>query len=309
MLDYLGQLLSVSRLPAQAASTTLQFTLANTLSVSYTIVANTSVGTSDGQFVFATVADLTIPEGSTTGNVLAAATTPGSVANGYLVGQINVLLNPSVLIGGVTNITISAGGTSPETDEHLRTRIQAAPNRFSVAGPEGSYRYFTLSADPSIADAQIISPAPGQVNVYVLTGPITAQPAASPNPAAIATVELLAIVTAELSADNVRPLTDTVNTLAVAEVDYQIAGTVTLYADADPASTMTAVNIAAQDYAIAIAARIQRDIVPSQVIEALSVPGVYQVVLTEPSYSQLEPGQWANCIAITLNQATATLSS
>src|SRR6202034_705047 len=52
MLDYLGQLLSVTRLPAQAASTTLQFTLANTLSVSYTIVANTSVGTSDGQFVF-----------------------------------------------------------------------------------------------------------------------------------------------------------------------------------------------------------------------------------------------------------------
>jgi len=309
MLDYLGQLLSVSRLPAQAASTTLQFTLANTLSVSYTIVANTSVGTSDGQFVFATAADLTIPEGSTTGNVPAAATTPGSVANGYLVGQINVLLNPSVLVGGVTNITISAGGASPETDEHLRTRIQAAPNRFSVAGPEGSYRYFTLSTDPSIADAQVISPAPGQVNVYVLTGPITAQPAASPNLAAIATVELLAKVTTELSADNVRPLTDTVNALAVAEVDYQIAGTVTLYADADPASTMTAVNTAAQDYALAIAARIQRDIVPSQIIEALSVPGVYQVVLTEPSYSQLEPGQWANCIAITLNQATAALSS
>jgi phage-related baseplate assembly protein len=309
MLDYLGQLLSVSRLPAQAASTTLQFTLANTLSVSYTVVAGTAVGSSDGQFVFVTVTDLTIAEGSTTGNTLATATTPGSVANGYLPGQINVQLNPSVLVGGVTNTTISAGGASPETDEHLRTRIQAAPNRFSVAGPEGSYRYFTLSADPSIADAQIVSPAPGQVNVYVLTGPITAQPAASPNPAAIATVELLAKVAADLNADNVRPLTDTVNTLAVAEVDYQIAGTVTLYADADPASTMTAVNTAAQDYATALAARIQRDIVPSQIIEALSVPGVYQVVLTEPGYSQLEAGQWANCIAITLSQATAALSS
>lgn len=114
---------------------------------------------------------------------------------------------------------------------------------------------------------------------------------------------------ADLNADNVRPLTDTVNTLAVAEVDYQIAGTVTLYADADPANTMTAVNIAAQDYATALAARIQRDIVPSQIIEALSVPGVYQVVLTEPGYSQLEAGQWANCIAITLSQATAALSS
>jgi len=100
-------------------------------------------------------------------------------------------------------------------------------------------------------------------------------------------------------------LTDTVSVLAVAEVDYQIAGTITLYADSDPASTMAAVNTAAQDYAIAIATRIQRDIVPSQIIEALSVPGVYQVVLAEPGYTQLTAGQWANCITISLSQSTA----
>ncbi len=309
MLDYLGELLSVSRLPAQGASTTLQFTLANRLSISYTIAAGTSVGTSDGQFVFSTVSDLTIPAGSDSGSVLAIATTPGTGGNGYLVGQITVLLDPSVLIGAVTNATASADGALPETDEHLRARIQAAPNRFSVAGPEGSYRYFTLSADPTIADAQIVSMAPGEVTVFILTGPIAAQPAASPNSAAIASTELLAKVTVALNADSVRPLTDTVNVVAVAEVDYQIAGTITLYADSDPATTMAAANTAAQDYAIAIGERIQRDIVPSQIIEALSVPGVYQVVLTEPSYMQLAPGQWANCIAITLNQSTSTLRS
>jgi phage-related baseplate assembly protein len=305
MLDYLGQLLSVVRLPAQGASTTLQFTLANTLGISYTIVAGTAVGTNDGQFVFATATDLTIPAGSNSGSVLAIATAPGAGADGYLAGQITVLLNPSVLIGAVVNTTTSSDGASPESDDHLRTRIQAAPNRFSVAGPEGSYRYFTLSADPTIADAQIVSPAPGQVNVYVLTGPIAAQPATSPNPAGIASTELLAKVALQLGADNVRPLTDTVSVLAVAEVDYQIAGTITLYADSDPASTMAAVNTAAQDYAIAIAARIQRDIVPSQIIEALSVPGVYQVVLAEPVYTQLTAGQWANCITISLSQSTA----
>jgi len=305
MLDYLGQLLSVTRLPAQSASTMLQFTLAAVLSVSYTISAGTPVGTSDGQFVFATTGDLTIPAGASVGTVLANSTTPGTGANGYLAGQINVQLNPSVLIGAVVNTTVSAGGTSPETDEHLRTRIQAAPNQFSVAGPEGSYRYFTLSTDPSIADVQIVSPGPGQVNVYVLTGPITSQPGASPNPTAIASAALLAKVTAALNADNVRPLTDTVNALAVTEVDYQIAGTITLYADTDPASTMAA----AQDYAIALASRIQRDVVPSQIIETLSVPGVYQVSLTAPAYTQLQPGEWANCVAITLGQATTTLKS
>src|SRR5579863_2415591 len=306
MLDYLGQLLSVTRLAAQGASAILQFTLANVLSVSYIIEAGTPVGTSDGQFVFTTTADLTIAVGATVGSVLASATAVGVDANGYLVGQINVQLNPSVLIGGVTNTTVSAGGSTPETDDHLRTRIQAAPNRFSVAGPEGSYRYFSLSADPTVADAQIVSPAPGQVNVYVLTGPITVQPDPSPNASAIASAALIAKVVAELSADNVRPLTDTVNVLAVTEVDYQITGTITLYADADPASTMTAANTAAQDYAIALASRIQRDIVPSQIIEALSIPGVYEVSLTAPSYTQLQPGQWANCIAITLNQTTST---
>jgi phage-related baseplate assembly protein len=309
MLDYLGQLLSVTRLPAQSASTMLQFTLAAVLSVSYTISAGTPVGTSDGQFVFATTGDLTIPAGASVGTVLANSTTPGTGANGYLAGQINVQLNPSVLIGAVVNTTVSAGGTSPETDEHLRTRIQAAPNQFSVAGPEGSYRYFTLSTDPSIADVQIVSPGPGQVNVYVLTGPITSQPGASPNPTAIASAALLAEVTAALNADNVRPLTDTVNALAVTEVDYQIAGTITLYADTDPASTMAAANTAAQDYAIALASRIQRDVVPSQIIETLSVPGVYQVSLTAPAYTQLQPGEWANCVAITLGQATTTLKS
>jgi phage-related baseplate assembly protein len=309
MLDYLGQLLSVTRLPAQGSSTTLEFTLANALSVSYTITAGTEVGTNDKQFVFATTSDLTFPPGSVTGTILAIATVPGVGADGYLVGQINVQLNPSVLIQAVTNTTVSGDGASPETDEHLRARIQAAPNQFSVAGPEGSYRYFTLSVDPSVADAQITSPAPGQVSVYVLTGPITVQPGPAPNPVGIASAALLAKVTAALSADNVRPLTDTVNALAVAEVDYQIAGTITLYADADPASTMAAANTAAQEYAIALASRIQRDIVPSQIIEALSVSGVYQVALTAPGYSQLQPGQWANCIAITLSQAMTPLRS
>ena len=44
MLDYLGQLLSVTRLPAQGASATLQFTLASALSIPYTILGGHSGG-------------------------------------------------------------------------------------------------------------------------------------------------------------------------------------------------------------------------------------------------------------------------
>lgn len=309
MLDYLGQLLGVTRLAAQGASTTLEFTLTEALGVSYTIPAQTQVGTSDGQFAFATNADLTITAGALTGTVAATATTAGTGANGYLAGQITVILNPNALITSATNITVSGGGSAPETDNHLRARIQAAPNLFSVAGPEGAYRYFALSADPTIADAQVLSPAPGQVNICILTGPVTQQPAPSPNPEGTASSTLIKKVLTALSAGNVRPLTDSVSVSAVNEVDYAIAGTITLFADAEPVSTMAAANTAAANFAIALASRIQRDVVPSQIVEALSVPGVYQVTLTSPAYTQLAAGQWANCTAIVLAPAVAGISS
>src|ERR1700683_4141706 len=61
MIDYLGQLLGVSRLPAPGALTTIQCTLQNPLTLAYTIPAGTQAGTTDGQFVFATSADLIVP--------------------------------------------------------------------------------------------------------------------------------------------------------------------------------------------------------------------------------------------------------
>ncbi len=306
MIDYLGQLVGVARLAAQSATTTLEFTLSSVLTVAITIAEGTLAGTSDGQYSFATTAALVIPAGALSGTVGASAVQPGSGANGYLVGQVNALLSPSATIASVSNTTVTAGGSSPETDDHLRSRIQAAPNQFSVAGPAGAYRFFALGVDPSIVDALVISPAPGQVNVYILTGPITVQPQSAPNAAGVAGAPLLEKVSATLSADAVRPLTDTVNVLAVTEIDYQITATVTLYSDADPNTTMTAVNNAAVQYALGLAAKIQRDIVPSQVVAALSVAGVYEITLTEPAYTQLAAGQWANCTAISLTSATST---
>ncbi|HYB92380.1 MAG TPA: baseplate J/gp47 family protein [Candidatus Binataceae bacterium] len=306
MLDYLGQLLGVTRLAAQPAVTTLEFTLGAALTVPVTIAGGTLVGTNDGRFSFATNSTLVIPAGATTGTVTATAVQAGAGANGYLPGQVDVQLNPNALIANVANTTTSTGGSAPETDDHLRARIQAAPNEFSVAGPSGAYRFFALGVDPSITDALVLSPAPGQVNVYVLTGPIIVQPAAAPNNAGIAGGALLSKVAGVLSADKVRPLTDTVTVLAVSEIDYQIAGSITLYSDADPTSTMAAANQAAAQFAVALASKIQRDIVPSQIVAALSVPGVYEVSLTSPAYTQLAAGQWANCTAITLSVVQGT---
>jgi phage-related baseplate assembly protein len=306
MIDYLGQLLGVTRLNAQGALTTLQFTLNAALTVPITIPAGTLAGTQDGQVAFATVAALTIAAGATSGSVAAVCTTPGTIGNGYAVGLVSVQLNPNVQISAVSNTTVTSGGAAPETDAHLRTRIQAAPNQFSVAGPTGAYRFFALSADPGIVDVLVSTPQPGSVNVYILTGPITQQPATSPNSAGIANPALLAKTMTALAADRVRPLTDTVVVLAVTEVDYAIQGTVTLYSDADPVTTQNLVQNAAVQFAINLASRIQRDIVPEEIIAALTTSGVYRVVLTAPVYTPLTTGQWANCTAISLTFMTGT---
>jgi phage-related baseplate assembly protein len=61
-----------------------------------------------------------------------------------------------------------------------------------------------------------------------------------------------------------------------------------------------------QQFTLEIASRIQKDIVPSQIVSALSVPGVYEVTLSSPAYTQLTAGQWANCTSVTLAQAVST---
>jgi phage-related baseplate assembly protein len=306
MLDYLGQLVGVTRLPSQGATCTIEFTLAAAQVVAFEIPAGTLVGTSDGQFAFATQALLTIAAGSTSGTVFAACTTPGLTANGYAVGAVNVQLNPNTLISAVSNTTVTSGGDNIETDDHLRARIQLAPNSFSVAGPSGAYKFWALSADPSIVDVSVTTPVPGTVEVWVLVGPVT-QPASSPNSAGVASSALLSKVANIVNSTSIRPLTDTVNVNAVTEVDYSVTGTVTLYADADPSTTMSGANAAAQQLAQNLAARVQRDIVPEEFIAAIgSVPGVYRVVLSSPSYTQLTAGQWCNCTAITLTQAVSS---
>ena len=319
VIDYLGQLVGVTRLAGVAATCTLQFTLTGALTVSYTVAAGTEVGTSDGNFIFATSSALAIPAGSTTGSVQAACTATGSAANGYLPGQVDVLIGGDALIASVTNTTTTAGGSVIETDDHLRARIQAAPNQYSTAGPSGAYRFYALGADPTIIDAEVVSPAPGTVDVYVLTGPITLQPAASANPIGIASSAVIAEVVAALNASTVRPLCDTVNVYPVTEVDYTVTATLTLFSDADPSSTESAAYTAAQQLAINVASSVQNDIVPSQWVSALSVSGVYEAtvavaaniagapVAPEPDGKiVLANGQWANCTAIEVTYQTGS---
>ena len=320
LLDYIGQAMDTPRLGAVGALTTLQVVLTTAQTQSYTIPFGTQVGTQDGLLAFTTQADLTIAAGVTSGQVTAQCTTPGTVGNGYVAGQVSVLAVANPLISSVANTTTTANGADAEIDDAYRERIQLAPNQFSTAGPSGAYEYFARSASTAVIDAQVVTTAPGSVTVYILAGPITAQPAAAPNQTGVASASLISTVLAALSATTVRPLCDTVTVSAITEVDYAITATVTLYADADSTSTEAAATTAATDLALILVPRIQRNLVPSQWETALSVAGVYDVdvTITANVYGGasivpqadgsivLATGQWANCTAINITFAIGT---
>ena len=330
MLDYLGEYLNCPRLPAQPATTTILFTLSAAQVSATTIPQNSLVGTTDGTYVFYTTQALVIPAGGLTGSVNAACTTAGSGGNGYLASttppQVSIILGSLPLVSTAGNTVTTANGNDLETDNHFRTRIQAAPNNLTTAGPSNQYRSLALDVSDTIVDAQIPTTpvTPGTVTVYILTGPVS-QPAATPNTAGIASGSLISTVTAALSAQTVRPLCDSVVVQPVIEVDYTVTGAITLYANANYATLSAGVTAAAQAMALALAASISQDIVQSQWEAALSVQGVYDVdivlaanvggtplVPTSDGSFVLGVGQWANCTAISLtiingtkNQATS----
>ncbi|MFM0097533.1 baseplate J/gp47 family protein [Paraburkholderia nemoris] len=99
-----------------------------------------------------------------------------------------------------------------EGDDDLRERIQLAPQGFSVAGPGAAYVSKARAADARVLDARSSRPIPGDVLVTIL----------SRQGDGTASRELLDIVEAALSAEDQRPLNDTVTAESAEIVRYRI---------------------------------------------------------------------------------------
>ncbi|MDY2518388.1 baseplate J/gp47 family protein, partial [Salmonella enterica subsp. enterica serovar Typhimurium] len=152
MLDYLGELVGVHRLPAQAAKTTLQFSVTQAAKSNLVIPQGTRASASDS-VMFATDEDVLLPAGSLSVAVTATCVVTGEPGNNWQPAQISALVDR---VGNydisVTNLTASSGGCGEENDDALRKRIQLAPESFSNAGSYGAYRFHTLSVSQSIID-------------------------------------------------------------------------------------------------------------------------------------------------------------
>lgn len=301
MLDLCGDDVSTPRLQAQPALTTLRFTVVLSGLEQIAVPKGTRVNAGQTSFVTTEAALLTAAQSSA--EVAAECTETGIVGNGWSVGQINSLaerLHPTIDVA-VSNTTVSAGGVEIEDDEAYRERVLLAPESFSVAGPVGAYQYWARQASPAVVDVHVANdtdgggqPIGGRVAVTVLAKD------GLPN------AELIGKIQAALSAEKRRPLCDTVVVKAPTAVDYTLDAELTLFTGTDARTAKAAAEQAWAVYEAARRSRLGLDIVPLDIMSALKVAGVYNVVLHNLSLTVVKPDQWARCTRATIRIAAQT---
>lgn len=177
-----------------------------------------------------------------------------------------------------------------ESDADFRRRVTLSLEGFSTAGPVGAYIFHALSADGDVKDVSVVSPAPGDVLVTILSRTGNGQPSGA----------LTGVVGSKLNADEIRPLTDSVTVQAATIVNYTIEATLVFFDGPDRSLVMQSAQAAAQRYADA-QHRLGRDITLSGVFAALHQPGVQRVDLTSPATSiVIDANEAAFCTAIAL---------
>lgn len=289
-LEYLGQLVGVTRQPAAGALCTLKFTLVAGHN-GVTIPEGLRVQSLDGKIIFQTIEDKVCPVGTLEATVTGNASTPGIIGNGYNTNTIAIILDPLAFVATAQNIDITSGGADEETDDRLRERIMLAPASFSVAGPDDAYRFHAKSAHPSIVDVAITSPNPGEVDIFPLL-----------EGGQMPTQEILDAVQAICNSKKIRPLTDTVITAAPSKVDYAIVVDLTLLTTAVSAAIQASVQQILESYKEDRKNRLGVDVVLSKIKALSMIEGVYDCSVTSPSANIVaDPEVYTNCTSITVN--------
>jgi phage-related baseplate assembly protein len=282
-LDSLAELFhDVTRLSASAATTTMRFYLSQAQSSAQLIPVGTRITTSDGNITFETENDVYVSSGNTYVDVAATCQSVGTIGNGYVSGQINRLVDIFPWYDHCENITTSAGGSENESDSDFYARMRESEDTYSTAGPMGGYVYFAKTASSSIIDVVANSPTPGVVNVYTLWagGKLPGK-------------EELNIVYEKIADDSIRPLTDSVHSLAPEPISYDVDLTYYIPSDSNKSASVieAAVSAAVEEYKSWQSAKIGRDINPSKLYELLMTAGVKRVEVRCPEFRKLSDGK------------------
>lgn len=282
-LDHLGALVGTERIGEASAHTTLKLMLSAPREAATLIPKGMRVTAGDS-VMFALDTAVTIPQGEISAFGTATCTMSGVIGNGYKAGELKTIVDPVPFLQSASNTTTTEGGADAEDDESYRERIHEAPEKFSTAGPSLAYAYHAKSASALIADVYAHTPAPGEVDVYVLLrgGIVPGE-------------EIIALVGAKLNDASIRPLTDKVTVKAPAPVTYNIDAV--YYIDRRDATEAAAIQkrteSAVQDFVLWQKERLGRDINPTELYYRLREAGVKRAEIKLPVFTKTEKNQVA----------------
>lgn len=275
-LDHLGAFANTERLKALPARVLVRFTFS--IGGRYLIPEGTRVSP-DYEIMYRTLENVISEDYYV--DVLCECETPGAIGNGYVPGQIDTLVDPLPYVESIENITESNGGYDEEADDPYARRIHLAPEGFSTAGPEGAYKYYTLSAHPSIVDAHIASPSPTEVYVYPLL-----------HGGELPSEEIIQLVRETLSDTKRRPFTDKVVVEAPVIREYDID--VTYWGDEHfTVEQHGLVKTAVEEYIDWQATQLGRALDPSELIHRVKKAGAKRVEVAQPVHVELERNEIA----------------
>ncbi|VFQ46924.1 baseplate assembly protein [Desulfoluna butyratoxydans] len=292
-LDHLGAFTETERLDSSAAGTLCRFSIAEPLG--FVVAINKGIRVSpDGTLFFKTESYAEVAAGESFVDVPVTCMATGAVGNGYVPGQINQMVDPVPYVVSVSNTITSTGGADREGNEPYRERIHNAPDKYSVAGPEGAYIYWAKSAHQEIADVAVVSPADATVQVVVLL-----------SGGRLPDETILQTVADAVTPKNRRPLTDRVSVIAPVPVGFDIDADYFISGENQEAISeiQSRVSKAIADYTAWQSEKLGRDINPDELVFRLKSAGAKRVVLRSPSFQKLATTQVAQAGTQTLNYA------
>lgn len=225
-LDIYGEKRNCGRLKAEAARSSVQIKLKATGQTA-TMPRGTAL-TADGE-MFYTLEEPLEQTGyaqTVVANVLCSQ--KGGAGNGLTAGTQMQFVIPNAAVESVYAYTDAAGGRDQEDDETYRERIRRHGLANITTGPASQYNAAAMNVTSEILDAKAVNEGAGQVGVYLILK------------SDVGAAAIIQSVTDALNAQNVRPLTDSVQVQEAEAIAYTLNVQYQVDADVDAGAAIAA---------------------------------------------------------------------
>lgn len=207
-LDIYGEKRNCIRIQASAATGEVKINF-RASGISRTIAAGTAL-TADGEQMYLLTEDVHQSGYEQEIEATVVCRDTGGAGNGLLEGMQMQFMVPNPAVVSVFVTKSASGGQDEEDDDTYRERIRTYGLINTTTGPEHQYESVAQNVTSEIIDAKALNMGAGIVGVYLILASETGEQA------------ILQSVSAALNAQDVRPLTDTVQVQKAKEKPYTL---------------------------------------------------------------------------------------